>query len=778
MIPHRRRPARCLAALAWALTAAPAFAQPMALPAATAQPAPTPPPRDAANASFWERYDDQPTDPVMPPLDWYKPTGVLAGRAAPFLPAATTLPAPMLEAAAQFAGATGSESLIVLRNGRVELERYFAGPADHRFSSHSMAKSLNALAIGAAIRDGRIRSVDQPASTWIREWRGDARRAITIRQLLQMAGGFSAPFSREPSSHYIQQNWGSDVERIVRDAPLVAGPGTAFAYDADNNHALSLVIERATGRPYARYLGKRIWAPIGAADAQLLIDRPGGRAMAFCCLVATPRDWARVGQLLLDDGVWNGRRLLPAGWVRAMTTPSPANANFGYQVFLGDAYASPQNNRRAADQAGTQPALPPGSWYLSGAGGQTVVIVPSERLVVVRSGAIHLGFRESVIPALLSAAARGTRPDYEWLTAYRASLRRPAGDYTLENSPALYWPVERVSGGNGAPLPRRASACLTRETLAAPLAELAANGTYDLQIWRDGAVEFEQRWPGTARDSRAESASMHKSVLALVIGLAVSDGTLSLDAPVSRWLTEWRGDARGAMTIRQMLSMASGLKPLPFSQDPKSLSARLNLGPDLLAADLELPLADPPGTRFNYLNPVPQLLGEVLQRATGERYAAYLSRRLWQPLGAADAYVTLDRPGGLARVSGTLLATAEDWTRLGVLIAGRGGGIVPADWIAQMTAPSPANPNYGFLIWRGSPHNPARGYNSASPLKIPAAEPFALADTVYFDGAGAERVYVSPSAKLVITRIGRPDLKWDDSRLPNQIAAVLARCGR
>ena len=88
-----------------------------------------------------------------------------------------------------------------------------------------------------------------------------------------------------------------------------------------------------------------------------------------------------------------------------------------------------------------------------------------------------------------------------------------------------------------------------------------------------------------------------------------------------------------------------------------------------------------------------------------------------------------------------------------------------------MLAPSPSNPNYGWQVWRGSPHNPGRTYGRGINAVVAAAEPFARDDVYFLDGSAGQRVYVVPSEKLVIVRIGTPSYKWDDSALPNLILA-------
>ncbi|MFN3592352.1 MAG: serine hydrolase domain-containing protein, partial [Thermaurantiacus sp.] len=243
---------------------------------------------------------------------------------------------------------------------------------------------------------------------------------------------------------------------------------------------------------------------------------------------------------------------------------------------------------------------------------------------------------------------------------------------------------------------------------------------------------------------------------------------------VGRHLAEWQADPRGQVTIAQLLEMASGLAfpPAPPGPPrPDNVNLRLMFAPDIRAVALEVPRGVPPGTVFAYSNTDSQLAGEALQAALPVRYARFLSDRIWRPIGAADASLFLDREGGSAHWFCCIQAAAMDWVRLGELLRekgqSRGRQLVPADWIAAMTAPSALNPNFGRQIWRGAPHTPARRYSATIAMTIPASAPFAADDTIFLDGAGGQRLYVIPSAGLVVVRIGRTAPGWDDSELPN-----------
>ena len=344
-----------------------------------------------------------------------------------------------------------------------------------------------------------------------------------------------------------------------------------------------------------------------------------------------------------------------------------------------------------------------------------------------------------------------------------------------------YQPQETVKGAarsdplpraaRSDPLPRAAKRTLTPEAIAAAIAYADAQKGYALLVWRKDALQVEHYAPGFDRTSRYETASMHKTVVALAIGAAVAAGKIrSVDDPIARYIPELAGTRRGALPLRAYLEMASGIEtPRPGGDD--SVYYQYYLGDDLDADVARWPDTCTPRTEFCYANANTHYLGRALSNATGMRYADWLSQAIWQPIGASEARLWLDKAGGSPRYSCCLMATAQDWLRVGRLILDQGEAagrqVVPARWIAAMSAPSPANPNYGWQVWRGSPHAPARTYGKSIKAKVPATEPFARDDVVYLDGSAGQRAYVIPSADMVIVRIGAPSLDWDDSHLPN-----------
>ena len=348
----------------------------------------------------------------------------------------------------------------------------------------------------------------------------------------------------------------------------------------------------------------------------------------------------------------------------------------------------------------------------------------------------------------------------------------------------FYQPLEVVKGSPAAPLPRTTatSKTINPEAWAVALRYAQKMESLALVVWHRGAIQYEYYQPGFKPEERTDPASMHKSVIALVVGQAIADGFIkSVDDPVANYIPEWAVDDRKTITIRHLLQMASGLARPAFSFNLNSGALKLNLGSEIHELTLSTQAGYAPGTAFSYYNINPQMLGIVLERVTGKRYAQYLSESLWSKLGTRDAYVSLDHEAGLARTFCCLQASAEDWVRLGLLHLNRGKvgnvQVVAQDWVDQITTPSPLNPNYGFLTWLGTTYEAKQRYGKDARLqKVPHNEPFAAPGIIYFDGRGGQRVYVIPSEEMVIVRTGaggidirKNEFLWYDAILPNAL---------
>ncbi len=333
-----------------------------------------------------------------------------------------------------------------------------------------------------------------------------------------------------------------------------------------------------------------------------------------------------------------------------------------------------------------------------------------------------------------------------------------SGDPVAEE---LLPPEEEILGDGSYVLPVAAPGA--RTIAAAALADMeryaAQFGSHALIVVHRGVIQDEWYAPHWQRDRLTQSQSMHKSLLGLLVGIAIADGRIgSVDDPLGRYLAEWRDDPRGAITLRQLLQMSSGLAQYRFTLNPFTDDNQwLNSGHSG-AVILRTPQAGwAPGSRFDYNNINSELLGMVLERVYGQRYSQLLRDRLWLPLGAERARVHTDRPGGRTFTSCCLMAPAMDWVRVGMLLLGegevRGRRIVPAAWFREMITPSPMAGFYGLQIWLGG-GDPAVPPEQAGSSGARVPGPFLARDTFMTWGRGQQHVFVVPSRQLIVVRLG------------------------
>jgi len=292
-----------------------------------------------------------------------------------------------------YAMANNSKALIIWRNGAIEAEAYGLGAdAATPLNARSMAKPLGAIAIGRAIQMGAIKDLDQPAATFIAPWRGTPKAAITIRQLLNMTSGLAeqGPVT-DPSSFMTRAYLHPRHDAVLIDEyPLTAVPGVRYQYSNASAELIAAVIEHATGRRYAAFVSDEVLKPLGAPGGQVWVDRPGGLAHSGCCIFLPARTWLSLGLLLMNDGVWSGRRLLPAGYVRAMLTPTASNPRYGLGIWLPGEYIQRRGFGRPGQMLGavlhSEPYLASDLFLFDGNANQVLYIVPSKRLAILRMG--------------------------------------------------------------------------------------------------------------------------------------------------------------------------------------------------------------------------------------------------------------------------------------------------------------------------------------------------------------------------------------------------------
>jgi len=270
--------------------------------------------------------------------------------------------------------------LLALKDGAIALELYQSGNDEQtRWMSMSVVKSITATLVGAAMTDGFIAGLEDQVTTYLPVLAGSAYDGVTIRQLLQMTSGvrwnetYTDPSSdrRRMLDAQIAQKPGAILE-LMASLPRVAEPGTRWNYSTGETHVLGALVGAATDRPVADYLSEKMWAPYGMeSDATWWLESEDGLEVGGSGLSATLRDYGRFGLFLLDDGVVDGTRVLPPGWVKDAATPAVVagrTVDYGYMLW-------PVEN-----SAGT---IHEGAFEAAGIFGQHVYVNPRERLVIV-----------------------------------------------------------------------------------------------------------------------------------------------------------------------------------------------------------------------------------------------------------------------------------------------------------------------------------------------------------------------------------------------------------
>jgi CubicO group peptidase (beta-lactamase class C family) len=294
----------------------------------------------------------------------------------------------------------GTVAIVIVKHGKVVLERYYNGyKRDSIVTSFSVAKSVVSALVGIAINDGHIKSIDDPITRYLPELaRSDARFArITIRNLLEMRSGirfdegYGAPWA-DAAKFYLT----ADLATKLNGLAIERAPDEQYHYSSGDTQLLGTIVQRATGTPLPRYLQNKIWQPMGAAyDASWSVDSlENSLPKAFCCINARALDFARFGQLYLNNGRLNDRQIVPADWVsqstqvRAHAGSTPASrGNVEGAGTRSAAFYAWQWRRATMPDAESDLGIKPGrDFYAEGHHGQFIYVAPAEDMVIVRIG--------------------------------------------------------------------------------------------------------------------------------------------------------------------------------------------------------------------------------------------------------------------------------------------------------------------------------------------------------------------------------------------------------
>ncbi len=293
----------------------------------------------------------------------------------------------------QLLGGIGTIGVVVIKNDSVLFEKYWQGYSDSSYSgSFSMAKSITSLLIGAAIQEGKIKSIEEPVSDFIPEFKEGEKAGVRIVDLLTMSSGsdwdesYSNPLSVTTELYY-----GSDVYKTATGVHIIKKPGTYHEYKSGDTQLLGLILEKATGQSLSAYASAKLWQPLGAMHPALWsTDKEGGNEKCYCCFNSNAKDFARLGQLMLDSGKWKGNDIIPADYYSKSISPNMI----------------PDKNGKPCDYYGFQWWLVPyhkGVFYARGILGQYIIIIPSKKMVMVRLGQKRGPILKETVPTEVDA---------------------------------------------------------------------------------------------------------------------------------------------------------------------------------------------------------------------------------------------------------------------------------------------------------------------------------------------------------------------------------------
>ena len=266
--------------------------------------------------------------------------------------------------------------LVILVDGKVVLEKYGLGfGPEGKWTSFSVAKSLTSTMVGAALKDGDIKSLDDKVTDYIAALKGSAYDEVTVRQLLTMTSGvrwnedYTDPKSDVALFNEYQAADGEDVTvGYMKTLPREAPAGTKWVYKTGETNLIGVLVSEATGKPLAEYLSEKVWAPLGMEQDATWLLGSTGHEISGCCVQASTRDFARFGQFIVDGGVAGGERIVPEDWLAQATVKQAdigaPGRGYGFQWWTND----------------------DGSFAAQGIFGQGIFIDPARRLVIATNG--------------------------------------------------------------------------------------------------------------------------------------------------------------------------------------------------------------------------------------------------------------------------------------------------------------------------------------------------------------------------------------------------------
>ena len=268
-------------------------------------------------------------------------------------------------------------AFMVIINDSIQFEKYWHGySADTMSNSFSMAKSWVSTLIGIAIKEGKIKSIDQKVCDFLPDFCEGRNSELTIKNLLTMSSGLNwTEDYYNPIGQTAQAYYGSDLKGLMMGLKVVEAPGEVFKYHSSCTQLLTFVLEAVTEKTISEYASEKLWKPLGAKHPALWnTDVEGGNEKGFCCINSNARDFARLGGLYLNHGNWNGEQLIDSSYVNDATVMADlldengsTNTNYGFQFWLSERQGL-------------------AIYYARGLWGQYVICIPEKNMIIVRLG--------------------------------------------------------------------------------------------------------------------------------------------------------------------------------------------------------------------------------------------------------------------------------------------------------------------------------------------------------------------------------------------------------
>lgn len=265
----------------------------------------------------------------------------------------------------------GTVAFLIIKKDSIWHESYSDGfGKNSKSNSFSMAKSIVSACLGKAIKDGKIKSLDQPVSDFFPQFKSGPSAKMTVGDLSSMASGLNwdesyySPFSVTTRAYFT-----NDLQSVILGLKGETAPGEKYKYLSGNTQLLAMVIEKATQQSLADYVSEKFWKPMGAENEALWQTvKENGMVKAFCCVASNARDFARFGKLYKDFGRWNGTPILDSAFVAQSIKPRfKSSPEYGYGWWLSHYKGK-------------------SIFYMRGHLGQYVIVIPQDDLIIVRLG--------------------------------------------------------------------------------------------------------------------------------------------------------------------------------------------------------------------------------------------------------------------------------------------------------------------------------------------------------------------------------------------------------